>query len=358
MNTPNVTTLARTRLEQTVAQGVAKTGPIVQQILGSMPVDEVTPVRETGFIVGDHATPLYSTRIGASPLSSHAFGQLMSRTGVPAAYARTLLEDSAKEGGEWKARLLENTMDQFLAHSPERYLVRRVNGQVRGVLSDCYRRLDSRPLLESFIKASKDIGAVPVGGVATETRVSLRAIVPTIIEPVPGEAMVFGLNWANSDFGAGTYSISAFVLRLLCLNGMVGESQLKKVHIGARLAEDASFSEMTHKLDQATLISATGDVVRALLSPAAIQEREIAIRAAHSRELTFEAAWKSVGKQLTKSEREAVKDAYEGPDTLNMPAGQTMWRFANALSWVANSDKVSDETRIDLQSMAGKLLSV
>lgn len=356
MTTPNLS-LARTKLESVIASGLSKTGPIVQEVLGQLPVDEVTPVKMTSFKVGPHATPMYVTKHAESPLSAHAFGQLMSRTGMPAAYARSLLEESSTEGGEWKARLLEHSMSEFLQHNDERFLVRRLKGQVRGVLSDCYRRLDSRPLLDAFIRSSSELGAVPIGGAATETRVHIRAIVPTIVEPVPGEAMVFGLNWANSDFGAGTYSISAFMLRLWCLNGAVGESELKKVHIGARLADDSTFSDTTHKLDQATLISATQDMVRALLSPQSIETRSELIRAAHSKETSFEQAWRQVGKQLTKATREAVKEAYEGPDTLNMPAGNTMWRFSNALSWVANSDKVDAETRIDLQLQAGKLLA-
>lgn len=33
-----------------------------------------------------------------------------------------------------------------------------------------------------------------------------------------------------------------------------------------------------------------------------------------------------------------------------------MWRFANALSWVANGNDVSEERRLDLQAAAGKLV--
>ena len=61
--------------------------------------------------------------------------------------AARILNDSFYNGGAGRAR----------------HLVRSVGGQVRGVLSDKYRRLDSRPLLEAFAYYLRQaLGAVPI----------------------------------------------------------------------------------------------------------------------------------------------------------------------------------------------------
>ena len=289
-------------------------------------------------------------------MSDHAFAQLTARLGVPTLYARDLLQGSREEGSEWKAELLGRALSTHLEHSGERYLVRRVAGAARAVLSDKFKRMDSRPLLDAFIKSVTQLGGHPLSGHATETRVAVRALIPTIYEPVPGEAVAFGLHWGNSDFGAGSYHVTLFTLRLLCLNGLVGEAEIRKTHVGARLEDGIEYSRRTHLLTERALVSATSDVVRGVLGPAAIEERLARIRAVHTEEVDFETAWRKVGKALTKSDKDATLQAFESPDDINMPRGNTMWRFANALSWVANGKDVSEDRRLDLQAAAGRLV--
>jgi len=348
-------TVARARLQEAIARGAQNAGGVIQKVISTTPHDELQPARQSHVEVRDGVAH-YVTNSGERPISSHAFGQLTSRAGMRTQYARDLLADSQNE--PWKAELLQHSMREHLQHSDSRFLVRSIDNQVRGVLSDSYKRMDSRPLLDAFIQSATAIGAKPYSGHATETRCAVRCIVPEIVEPTPGEMMVFGLNWQNSDFGAGSYTVSLFALRLVCLNGMVGENALKKAHFGSRLSEgDVSFSSKTYQLDQSTLVSATSDAVASMMSESKIRERSERIRAAAGEEATFEALWKRVGKNLTKADRDATRAAYEGPDQLNMPEGQTTWRFANALSWVANSEETPEERKLDLQHVAGQLVA-
>src|SRR5690606_19711385 len=125
------------------------------------------------------------------------------------------------------------------------------------------------------------------------------------------------------------------------------------IHLGKRLDDNLEYSARTYRLDTETMVSATRDVVRAVMGPAAVQRQIEAIQAAHSQEMSTAQAMRSVSKVLTKAEQGKVKDAFEGPDTLMLPAGQTAWRFSNALSWVANSTESADR-KLELQSLAGK----
>ena len=342
---------AGVRLAQVLRDGMRKTGPVIDRLLSSTPQDALVPASAARFELGEHVPALFARdQQFGGPLHSHAFGQLSARVGLPTAYAQKLA------GGEpWERDLLSHAMGEHLSHSEDRFLVRAVDGTVRGILSDSYRRLDSRPLLDAFVTACKDVGAQPFEGVASDIRASVRVIVPRIYEPVPGEAMVFGLAWNNSDFGAGAFGISAFVLRLICLNGMVGASEIKKIHLGSRL-QDLSLSQATYDLDTRTLASATSDIVRGVLTEGAIENRLDLVRRAHSQETDWAKAVRRVSSTLSKSEQSKVREAFEGNDTVMLPPGQTLWRFSNALSWVANSTENPDR-KLELQGLAGAVVA-
>lgn len=352
---------ARTRLEHAINVGRASAGRVVEQVLSRLPDDELTHAAKTTIEVDPDGRALFVTpEHEGSPLTPFAFGQLATRSGMPVGYARELLEQSRPAKGQraWQADLLAHSLSQHLQHSEDRFLVRRLEGRTHGVLSDAYKRMDSRPLLDAFVATATQLGAVPISGHATDSRIAVRALIPTIYEPVPGEAVAFGLNWQNSDFGAGSYRVSAYLMRLWCLNGAVGDAELKKAHIGARLDFDFEVSRETHRLTERALAGQTKDAVRGLLGPAAIEAKLDVIRNAHSKEVDFETAWRSVGRELSKGDKEQVKQAFESQDDINLPAGKTMWRFSNALSWIANAKDTSEDKRLDLQSLAGKVAGV
>lgn len=349
--TDSIQAIAKAKLEQIVEQGTHRAGPVIDRVLNEIPTDRIARAGNLGFDV-DHTGKL-KVRMGddVRDVHSHALGQMAERAGIPNKYVESLAVPG--EANAWRRDLLATTLREHFGHDDSRYLVRSVGSQVRGFLSDRYRRLDSRPLLDAFVGACQSIGAIPYEGVANELRTSVRAILPRVVEPVPGEYLVFGLNWHNSDYGAGMYGVNAFALRLVCLNGMMGESKIKQIHLGKRLDDNLEYSARTYRLDTETMVSATRDVVRAVMGPAAVQRQIEAIQAAHSQEMSTAQAMRSVSKVLTKAEQGKVKDAFEGPDTLMLPAGQTAWRFSNALSWVANSTESADR-KLELQSLAGK----
>lgn len=357
-NQAPVTALAaRERLQGIVDSGMAKASRVIERVLSEVPTDMIVPAQRFDFAVSPRGGVYLGDGQEQRIVHTHAIGQLVERAGIPRAYAQGLaVPNTDQEDNQWRRTLLAHSLTEHYQHDASRYLVRAIGDQVRGVLSDRFRRLDSRPMLDAFVSVASEIGAVPYEGIASDIRTSVRAIVPVIHEPVPGEAMVFGLSWQNSDYGAGTYAISAFVLRLVCLNGAVGENALRQVHLGGRLGENIEFSARTYALDTDTMVSATRDIVRAALGPAQVEKRLAVVKHAHEQEVSFAAAWKAVGTSLTKAEQSAVKDAFESKDVVMLPAGNTKWRFSNALSWVANQAENADR-QIELQRAAGAALA-
>ena len=359
-------------MQQAIDAGMRKAGPVIQRVLDVMPDDALPAANklvfnvaceaegvqvgrlEMGWANGEHANRSYSDGYSPDvlrPVHRHALGQLVNQIGggLRTDYVQSLITST----DPWKHRLAERILGEHFTHDPAKYLVRTVDGEHRGVLSPSYRRLDSRPLLDSFIAGCKAMGAVPYDGIASDVKVAVRAIIPRVFN-VNGDVFCLGLAWQNSDFGSGAYGITGWILRLLCDNGAMTESVLKQIHLGRKLDDAEIFSRETYELDTKTMVSATTDIVRALLSPGALDKRVETIKAASEREVEFAQAVRPVREQLTKGEFEKAKEAFEGRDEWNLPAGKSQWRASNALSWIAQD--ADDDRKLELQSMAGKVL--
>jgi hypothetical protein len=342
----------RAILEGRIGAGARSAASLIERIHTEAPKDQIVSTRAAKFfpIMSQH-------RVGVEfgdevhTISDHALGQVSERAGVPTAYLREL-----SDGKAWKADLACTILNVSYANvDRQRVLARSVRGQVRGWLSDKYRRLDSRPLVDALAKECQALGAVPVDGTATETRVALKVLMPDIIEPVPGEFLAYGGEWSNSDYGNGTHSFRAFALRVVCLNGMTRENLLKQVHLGGKLSDDIEFSDRTYRLDTAASVSALQDVVRGALGPKVRNSLTESIRAAAGADYGKGQLAALVAKVGTKDQVKAVVGAFESEDVINLPAGKTAWRASNAISWVARHTEDA-ERRLDLERLAGSVV--
>lgn len=347
--TEETRTQARMKLEQAIERGRSAAGPVMARVFSDIPQDSIMKHSALAemFTLTDAATP----KLGERGIHKHAFGQIVERAGIPAQYARTLADP--KEG--WRRELLTHMVRESYTNQPSKYLIRQVGTEVRGVLSDRFRRLDSRPLLDAFVQVADSVGAVPYNALTNDVKTSVRYIVPRVVEVSEGEYIVQGLAWQNSDFGAGRYEISSFVLRLICLNGATATSELKQVHLGRALSDQIEYSDRTYALDTQTMVSATKDMVRGLLSEQGQARFTRSIQAVQGQEATWAGALKRLGSGLSKADEQAAKAAFEGPDEVMLPAGKTLWRASNALSWLANTTEDSDR-KMELQQASGKLL--
>jgi hypothetical protein len=359
--TPTVTRLSndspdaaryRAILQRQIDEGAKRAAGVITTIERDQPRDQIVCARAAGFDVA----PTHGIRVRVADdwyqPTDFALGQIAGRAGVPLPYLREL---AAPQSAPWQHQLASEILGQHHGNAGDvRVLVRSVRGQLRGWVSDKYRRLDSRPLVDALATEARTVGAVPIDGVATETRVAIKVIVPRILEPIPGEFLVYGGEWSNSDFGNGTHSFRTFALRVVCLNGMTRENLLKQVHLGGRLSEEIEFSDRTHRLDTAASVSALRDVVRGALGPSGRDRMIEHIRAAHDRAMS-KTQLSTATRALPKQVQKLVIDAFESPDVINLPEGNTAWRASNAISWVARHTEDA-ELRLDLERAAGALV--
>ena len=314
----------------------------------------VFPVREA-----DGALMVGFPNGTAHTLHQNALRQASGRAGAPAGYV-----DELASGEAWQRELASEILSRSFARLPGRNLVRSVNGQARAVLSDRFRRLDSRPIVDAFIGEIDRAGGVPYDAHVTDVRVHFKALLPTVREiPVAlangqtgSEFMAFGLEGSNSDYGVGSFSIRAFMLRLVCTNGATVEDAMRQVHLVGRLTDDITFSEATYRKDTQATVSALRDVVRAQLGPARIDTLVNQIRKAGEQPIEWARLKTRLANALTKDELRQAGETFEGQDMINVPAGNTAWRASNAISWIANGAKVAPERKLELEKLAGGLL--
>jgi hypothetical protein len=344
---------AEAKLRATIDQRLRNSQAVIEATGQRMIQDSLIAGRAMQYGTADETTRelvLRGPQDFLAPLHPHARTQVFQKGGVDGRYAGKLFD-----GAAWQRELLIHILNETYHHSPSSYLVRRVNGQALGVLSDKFRRIDSRPLLDAVVNAMQAVGAQPYGGLVTETRVSLRAIGSDVIELLPGEWGVFGAEWSNSEFGDGKNSIRAFFERLVCLNGMTTEDVFGQVHLGRKLTEDIVFSAETYRLDHETTKSATFDAVKAVFSQERRDSIVARIKKAADSGITFKglAHLKTL---LSKEEYRQAEDAFNGPDIVNLPEGETTWRASNALSWIAQAKTVTPVRRLELERMAGQIV--
>ena len=342
-------------MEEIIHKGIESAARVIEDIQARVVQDSVNRTAAARIEQADGTWKLAAGDILA-PLHSHAFAQVVNDAGMPKKYADELAQQA--NGTPWGRELVAHNLNTILSHrDKQRNLIRREGGQVKGFLSDRFRRLDSRPLLDAFIGSAQELGLVPIQGVGTDTKVRVRAVLPQVFEPVASEVMLFGLEWGNSDYGDGGHCVNLWTMRVWCTNLAVTDECLRQIHLGRRLADDIAYSEQTYRLDTQANASALRDTVRHAIGPARINGMLEAIKTANTAEIKGrDGVAKVLGKALGKADAEKAADLFEGNDVVNLPPGNTVWRLSNAVSWLAQGKNLSTDRKLELERVAGELI--
>ena len=226
-----------------------------------------------------HATSAGATRLtveqadglsqfGVTPLARR---QLAEKLGIPYAYFERMREQ--------QPHLLDSNVNTWLQSEPDRRMLRTLDGNVRAVLSDRYRRLDNYDLAESVLPILRQLPEVIFESVElTETKMYLKCVTPRLTyEMAPGDVVQAGVVISNSEVGQGTLSVQPLLFRLLCRNGLIAaDRSLRKTHVGRSLAtEDEGvvvYQDDTLKADDKAFFLKVRDVVQAAVSEATFRQ--------------------------------------------------------------------------------------
>lgn len=295
---------------------------------------------------------------GQFTMHDNAIYQLADRMGIPSRYLRQLAQ-----GAPWAVTLAAHLLNQHSDWTERsRVLVRTVGTQVRGVLSDSYRRLNSVEILTAFVEEASTQGAVISDAYMNDTKVWAETILPTPIT-VPtknnGEVIIFaGARFSTSDYGDGAVDMRAFLLNGACLNGMVRESVMKQVHLGSKLPDNLALSRQTYELDTKTTVSAVRDLTQGLFSKDNLMAKAIEIQGASEVEVDFDRELKKLTANggLLKAEGKEVEKILmrNNPDD-GVQGGATLWKLTQAIT--AHARELTPERSRELHELSGSLLN-
>lgn len=349
----NTLETGRAKLQSIIENGRGAAEAAIAKLQADRPQDMVVPAAALRFDVnGDIKVRVDGNE--ADPMTLHELAryQMAERAGLPCKFIERL-----EHGGDWGKRLLAHNLTEVFGHTGGRNLLRSVRGEVRGFLSDRYRRMDTPVLVESFAAASATYGLAPIEAVCTDTKFVLKAALPQVVEILPGEPIVLGVAMLNSDFGNGAFELRMFAMRIWCKNLAVCEDGLRRVHLGSRIDENIALSQKTYELDSKTLASATADVLDGMFEPKAIEGRMTLIKQAAETKVDIKRVLDGARKagSISVGETKQVTDIYNTAGIEMLPPGDNAWRLSNAISYFAQTPELKPERKVDLEVLAGRV---
>ena len=200
------------------------------------------------------------------PVRPHAHGQLANILDIPKRYYDRMPPD-----------LRAMNVNHWLRAEPKDRMIRTLDGQVRAVVSSKYRPLDNFDLANAVLPILQEQTDMKIESCEiTETRMYLKALFPRIEGDVgdPGLGMhdivQAGISISNSEVGAGSLRAEVIAFRVVCLNGMITSTGMRRTHVGKNIELDEAaaeiFSDTTRQADDHAFWLKVQDTVRATVT--------------------------------------------------------------------------------------------
>ena len=171
--------------------------------------------------------------------------------------------------------LLDDNINSWLEKIPERRMIRTLDGNVRAVLSDRYRRLDNLELADAVFPLIQEMkGAEIISSEVTETHMYIKVINKRLkAEVTVGDVVQAGIVISNSEVGLGSLKVEPLIFRLVCKNGLIVKDYAqKRYHVGKQIDNDDSayeiFSDETLAQDDRAFFMKVQDTVRVAIDEA------------------------------------------------------------------------------------------
>lgn len=306
---------------------------------------------ETGACVLEVDERTGRQRYGVSELARR---QLAEKLRIPYAYFERMRTEAP--------RLLDENVNAWLEKDAgERRLLRTLDGRVRAILSERYRRLDHYELAEHLLPTLQGLPEARFESVElTETRMYLKVVTPRVaFEVAPGDVVQAGVVVTNSEVGCGTLSVQPLAFRLVCRNGLIASDQaLRKTHVGRTLDaanEAVVYKDDTLQAEDRAFFLKARDVVATAVSEAAL--RLIGEKLRKITGITLERDPVRVVEQLAL--RFSLNPAEQGGVLRSLVAGGDLSGYGLVNAVTHHSQEVEDYDRAtELETLGGRLLDL
>ena len=295
--------------------------------------------------------------VGAYPLTDHAHGQMADRLGIPKKYYDRMRAEAPA--------LLAGNVNHWFRETPERRLVRTLDGKARAFLSDRYHRIDHEQIADAVLPVLLEAGGhgAVISCCVTDAKLYIQALFPRLEGDVKrGDPVQGGVIVSNGEIGHGALDIRPMIYRLVCTNGMIAghiaeDARLRRNHVGRRveMGEDYSvYSDETLKADDRALALKIRDSIRALAQPALFNRILAELRDATQQPIGNPiAAVTELGKSypIAQGEQDSI--------LMNLIGGAdySKWGMVNAITELANAHPSYDRA-VELQTLGGRVLDL
>lgn len=321
--------------------------------------DFIVPVEKLEATVSsDNNVCLQFDGVSPQKLNNWSTSQLAQFSEIPKQYLDRI-------SGENPTLAASNINHGLRRKDGESRMIRTLDGNVRGLLSSRYRILDSYDMLEATLPTMLDQKMNIVSSEITEQKLYLKALTPALkSEIVPGDVVQHGLIISTSDVGAGSVRVEPLIYRLVCSNGLIMPSSIRKYHVGKNQAENdimELLTDKTRELTDAAFWAQVRDIVNASLRPEIFQREVDRLKFAQGLKIenfdlpkVVELAMKATnvsGEIKKNSILSALASGNEG-------AGLTQWGLINSFTRAAQNESFDYETSIELERAAGQILEL
>jgi len=277
-------------------------------------------------------------------LNDTARQQMAARLNIPLPFAERLRTE--------EPALFDRTFNTLLHRKNEQRLMRTSGGDTcRAYLSQNYKILDNDEFLRTVLPIlSLNPNLMLQEAFLSGTHLHLSLTVEENDKYVrPGDAVKYGVVLLNSEVGLGSLSLSSFIFRLVCRNGLVvpeREGSLRRIHLGRAMAD---VNDNYNK----SIWREYSSAVKELLTGKRFEEIIASMRSAAARPIVkdAEAVVEEIGKKfnLSKEEQALVQAQYEAN------ADRSVWGLVNSVTEAAK-EATTIQRRNELQIIGGKLL--
>lgn len=292
--------------------------------------------------------PLKDGGIFGGPLTEIAHDHLGQILGINAKYYDKMRGVSPE--------LLATNVKFWLERSSDRRMIRSLDGNIRAILSDTYRRLDNYDLAQAVLPMLYDAQATVESCEITERKFYLKAITHKVQAEVKvGDVVSAGILVTNSEVGHGSLSVKPLVYRLVCKNGAVADKYaMKKYHVGrTQELEQIQFSNETLNAEDKAFWLKVRDLVEHSLSE--VTFKKIVAEMQESMAIKIEEPTKAIelvskAYDFNEGERKDVlKHLIEGGDL-------SSWGLGNAVTRAAQ-DVESYDRSTDLETIGFEIMT-
>ncbi len=243
------------------AAKITATAQSARDFIMPAPTLRMTPAGEFAWTAGAEGMLLPANKIATAQVATYC--------GIPRDYF-----DRCPTG------LRATNVNHWLDAQPkDKRLVRTADGCVRAFLSDRYRPLDNYDLAAHVLPIVSELGLKVISADVTDTKLYLKCVNERVQGEVSkGDIVQAGVIIQNSETGHGSLSVTSFILRLVCMNGMVSDRSSRKYHIGdKRKGDDLTaalevYCDETRKKMDSALWAQVGDMTRTAVSEALFEQ--------------------------------------------------------------------------------------